>query len=60
MSVACRDKVYKYDPDEDFNAISRQIGKDSTVSEVGRAFVFHPAVENMYPGKLGIDVKVGP
>lgn len=51
----------QFGPNEDFDAYPRQIDKDlELVSEVGADIVFHPAVEDMYPGELGIDVKVGP
>ncbi len=51
----------QFGPNEDFDAYPRQIDKDlELVSEVGADIVFYPAVEDMYPGELGIDVKVGP
>ncbi|WP_460374359.1 pantoate--beta-alanine ligase, partial [Staphylococcus aureus] len=51
----------QFGPDEDFDAYTRQIDKDLELeSEVGADNVFHPAVEDIYQGALGIDVKVGP
>ena len=50
----------QFGPNEDFDAYPRQIEQDrALVAETSADYIFYPAVEEMYPGSLGIELKVG-
>lgn len=50
----------QFGPNEDFDAYPRQINKDvEMMEEIDMDYVFYPSVEEMYPDKLGVTLKVG-
>lgn len=50
----------QFGPNEDFDAYPRQIDQDvALVEAINVDYVFHPAVEEMYPNKLSVTLKVG-
>ena len=50
----------QFGPNEDFDAYPRQIDQDvALVEAINVDYVFHPAVEEMYPNELSVTLKVG-
>lgn len=50
----------QFGPNEDFDAYPRQIDQDvALVKAINVDYVFHPAVEEMYPNELSVTLKVG-
>lgn len=50
----------QFGPNEDFDAHPRQIDQDvALVEAINVDYVFHPAVEEMYPNELSVTLKVG-
>ncbi|MCO4327689.1 pantoate--beta-alanine ligase [Staphylococcus agnetis] len=50
----------QFGPNEDFDAYPRQIEQDTEAARhIGVDYVFYPSVEDMYPNRLDITLKVG-
>ncbi|UDI77135.1 pantoate--beta-alanine ligase [Staphylococcus taiwanensis] len=50
----------QFGPNEDFDAYPRQIDQDvALVTDIDVDYVFHPEVEEMYPGERSVTLKVG-